>query len=923
MQRVFIVTAIFLAMCCAATSTLHAMTIPTPDVPATSPRVTKLPNGLTVLIQEDDRFPLVSLRLYVHAGSAFESPEQAGISHLLEHMVFKSTATRAPGQIAKDIESAGGYVNAGTSFDYTMYIADMPADSWELGMEVIQDMIFGARLDPEELAAEKPVVMAELERGEDSPFSRLFKQQQPRVWPGTSYGRPIIGYRETVEAISAEDLRQYIETLYQPQSMLLAVCGNITEAEVLAKANALFGELKNTAPVDPPQPMQLEQMLAAANATAGPSVHVATMPLNKAYVHVAFPIPSFRSAKSTGLEVLAYLMGGDRTSKLYRTFKYERQLVDTISCSALMLERIGMFSIHATLDPADVDQFWKELMQELAALTGHDFSDQALSRAKLNLEDDLFQAKETIAGLTTKLGFFQFFENSQLAEENYFHELAGVDGDTIQTRIEEYLRPDRLVASLLLPAPQEAAAPEAPAAGNATAGNQPNATATNHVVLDSETRAAALKRIIHETWQGNATVAETHRAGARGEPVEVALGDGRRLVLMPDATLPYTALTLSFRGGDHLIPPDKQGLAELTAWVFGKGTANRTATEIQDFLADRAASMSVNAHRDLFTFSMKFPTRFSAELLDFLEEVLTSPAFSPAELAREQKNLIAAIKKREDQPMGLALRNMFPFLFSKHPYGYFHQGQPETVAALTRDDVETFWHTQRTMPWTMAVCGQFSEDRIRELAEKLAAGIDGEPTRGTVEWSSPIWGEELRTDLHLADRNQAHLLLAFPLPGTDHPDTPGLTLLRASLSGMSGLLFSDLREKQSLAYTVTAFLWQSPTVGALFFYIGTYPEKMEQALEGFEKVVEDLNNAPLPVEALERGKSVLTGDYYRDHQSLISRTDEAASLLTLGHQRDLNTKQLAAAQQMTPEALQELAKRYLDWDKAYMLRVMP
>ncbi len=908
MHRFFFFGAVMLALCLAVTSTPHAMT-PSKTPPPT-PHITKLANGFTVLVQEDDRFPLASLRLYVHAGSAFESPEVGGISHLLEHMVFKSTATRAAGQVAQDIESAGGYLNAATSFDYTMYIADMPADRWQLGMEVIQDMIFGAKLDPEELAAEKPVVLAELERGEDSPFGRLFKQQQAKLWPGTAYGRPIIGTRDTVQDISVEDLREYIAQLYQPQSMLLAVCGNVSEAEVLAKAQELFGDLKNTAPVDPPQPMQVEQMLAAAQAPAGPSVQVSSMPLNKIYVHVAFPIPSFRSAKSTDLEVLAYLMGGDRTSRLYRTFKYERQLVDTISCSALMLERIGMFSIHATLDPADLDRFWKELMEELATLDGHSFSQESLDRAKLNLEDDLFQAKETIAGLTSKLGFFQFFENSLLAEDNYFHELMGVDGDSIQARIEEYIRPDRLMASLLVPA---------------VADDEGNATEADPIAETGDTqRAEALQRMVTDIWDGEAAVAARgHTAGERGEPEEIDLGHGRRLVLMPDATLPYTALTLSFRGGDHLIPPDKQGLAELTAWTFAKGTANRTATEIQDFLADRAVSMSVNAHRDLFTVSMKFPTRFSDELFAFLEEVLSAPAFNPDELAREQKNLVAAIKKREDQPMGLALRNMFPFLFKDHPYGYFHQGQPEVIDAFTRDDVVGFWEHQRTMPWTMAVCGTFVDDRIQALAKRLAAGIGGETERGALEWTAPTWGDSQHTELHLSERNQAHLLLAFPLPGTDHPDTPGLTLLRASLAGMSGLLFQDLREKQSLAYTVTAFLWQSPTTGALFFYIGTYPEKVEQALTGFETIVTQLNDAPLSAETLDRGKSVLTGDYYRDHQSLISRTDEAATLLSQGFSRHLNKEQLEAAQQLTPEQLHELATRYLDWDKAYMLRVTP
>ena len=142
---------------------------------AAEPVVTTLPNGLTVLVQEDTRFPLASLRLYVRAGSAYETPEQAGISHLLEHMVFKGTANRAPGQVASDVEGAGGALNAATSFDYTVFYTDMPADQWRLGMDVLHDMVFNASIDPEELAREKQVVLAELKRNEDTPESLLFK----------------------------------------------------------------------------------------------------------------------------------------------------------------------------------------------------------------------------------------------------------------------------------------------------------------------------------------------------------------------------------------------------------------------------------------------------------------------------------------------------------------------------------------------------------------------------------------------------------------------------------------------------------------------------------------------------------------------------------------------------------------------------
>jgi len=144
---------------------------------ATGPQVHVLANGLTVLVHEDDRFPLVSTRLFVRAGSVHEAREQAGISHLLEHMVFKGTARRTQGQAATDVESLGGELNAATGFDSTMYIVDLPAEHWAMGLDVIQDMIFNAIFDPEELESERPTMTRTA--GYSNPFRNTFGQGHP------------------------------------------------------------------------------------------------------------------------------------------------------------------------------------------------------------------------------------------------------------------------------------------------------------------------------------------------------------------------------------------------------------------------------------------------------------------------------------------------------------------------------------------------------------------------------------------------------------------------------------------------------------------------------------------------------------------------------------------------------------------------
>ncbi|MCJ2164195.1 pitrilysin family protein [Pseudodesulfovibrio sp. S3] len=850
-----------------------------------APHIVKLKNGMTILIKEDDRFPLVNVRLYVHAGSAYETPEIAGISHQLEHMVFKGTDKRAPGETAREIESVGGSLNAATSFDYTVYYVEVPEDQWQLGMDVVTDMAFNQTINSTELENEKKVVLEELERGEDTPSSKLFKTLQSMVWKDSSYEWPIIGYRETVSSFTRNDIKDYIATHYQPQSMLLTVVGKVNPDQILAEADKLLGSLKNTRSYIPPEPLPIPE---TGN---GPRVVEMSGKWNKVYMGAAFPIPHSASAKIPGLEMLAQLMGGDDTSRLYRSFKYDKQLVDDISVSPLSLERGGMLYIHAILDADKVETFWAELNTELANFDPADFTDREIERARLNLENSLFLAKETLSGLAGKVGYFQFFDGGEQAERNYLFALSQVDRDEMKDLFDEYVRPDQLALAVLVPE-------------------------------GSGVSAETLTAITNDKWPARNSHKELLTAASATEPTTIALPGGSKLMLLPDDTLPYTAMSMYWTGGDGELTREQQGLAALTATALTRGTTNMSATEMQDFLSDHAASLGSTAGRNVFAVEAKFPTRFTDKVLPVFADTLTAPAFSETEVKRSKQDQIADIKQSEDRPLGLAFRNLFPFLYKTGPYALLHTGTPESVDNFDTKDIIRFWSRQSMQPFTLAVCGQFDQAAIEGFANKIAKSLTA-PT-GEYTFSTPEWGQEREADLHLPDRNQAHILMTFPTPGKIDLETSAkLELLQAALSGQSGLLFRDLRDKQGLAYTVTAMLWQSRNTGFMALYIGTGPDKVEQSLNGFRTVLADLAANPLPKEELDRAGNILTGDYYQEHQSLLSRSRQAASLSARGFDPDYETIVIERAKTVTAEEIQALVAEYLTPDKAYIMKVTP
>lgn len=856
-----------------------------PANPSTSGNDTmlvRLKNGLTVHIIRDSRFPLVCTRLFVGTGSANETAEQAGISHVLEHMVFKGTEKRPKGQVARDVESLGGYLNAATSFDKTWFITDMPAKHWKTGMDVVKDMAFHPSLDPAELEAEKNVIVSELKGGDDTPTRRLFEDLQVAGLAHTVYGRPIIGFEKTIRAVTADDLRAYIRTWYQPQNMMLLVAGDIDPKAVLAHAEELFGDLKNDTILPEPAPVQLE------GAAGGPRVEVTYGPWNKVYLGIALPAPALGDQRSIDLDVLAYALGGDGTSQFYRKYRYEKQLVDSISVGNMSLNRAGLFYMVAQLDADKVEPFWQEFTRDLAALDAGKITPDVIERARFNYEDGMDRASETLDGLTSWKATVQFELGGPQGEANVRHALAAVDSARLRQAQDLWLRPDQVRVRVL--APEKAKLPD-------------------------------LDAILQHNWPAPAV--ERQKAAAAAEKVGkreiVDLGQGRTVILQPDRTIPYVSLEILRPGGNALLKPADQGLAQLTAATLTDGCGTRDLDAMERFVAERAASLSASAGVQSFTVSLTGPARFNADYFALLGDLLHKPTFAEKDVRRQADTLKAALVRRQDNPMSFMGSKINGFLFpGGQPYGFDGLGTTENQDRFGPGDVQAFWKQQNAQPWILSVAGDFDREKVLAFARSLPV-----PTAPAVDVPQPTWGADKRLPLSLPGRQQAHLLLAFHAVPLDHPDAPALMLLESVLSGQSGLLFNKLRDEQGLGYTVTAFYRSLPEAGFMAFYIGTTPRNLDVARQGFSGIIKDLKTDLLPAELLAKGLNRMEGSYYRGRQSLGARADEAASERLLGQPQDFQKRLLEKAAKVTPEQLREVARKYLLVDKMYEVTLLP
>ncbi len=856
------------------------------EIQAAEIQTFKLQNGLSVLIKEDHRFPLVSVRLFVKAGSAWEKPEEAGLSHLLEHMVFKGSKTSGTG-VDKLVENAGGAMNAYTSYDMTTYLTDLPSTQWETAMTAVRDLAFDPLLKQEDLDAEREVVLAEKKQRGDNPMTRLFQVALAHTLKGTPYESPVIGNEKALREMTPQKMRAYIERRYDPRDMVLVVVGDVKGEAVLNKARTLFGAYKNR------NILHVEPSFDPAKLAHGLVVDVRPGPWKKAFLSLSFPLPGMKEELLPTVDVLAYLLAGDDTTVLPRQFRIDAPVVDSINASAMSFERAGVFFVLAQLDADKVETFLRGVGATLSMLRANDFTDEQLSRARLNLEDSYLRAQEKISGIAEILGNEYFHDPSSLGGERYLAAIRRVDRSQIQQTIDLWLRQDALSVVALVPG-------------------------TRDVPIVSE---AQVRQALKQGWPNTGISPENKRLEREniGHKTEkIILNNGCTLVLLPDTSLPYVSATLAFSGGELLAQDNEEGLAALTAAALTTGTTSKSRSEVDVYISDRASSLTAGSSLRQFTVQMDAPARFATDVFSLMKEALEQPAFRTEDVERVKREQLAAIASREESIMGLLGRNLRHFLFPEGPYGHREAGDPARVAAYTREEVLTFWQKQCVRPWVLSVAGDFDRAEVLRFAESLPR-----PTESAFSLKAPEWTSTRSLTLKLPGRDQAVYLMLFPTVGTDSPGRPALRLLSEALSGFTGKLHQNLRERQSLGYSVFPVDWADRNAGFLAFGIIASPENLDKAKVSFERIVNELRTETLPEQTLERAKAIAFADYYRNRQSRAVRAAEAAANVLNNRPLDYAMQNLKRMKELNPKDLRNVAEKYLLSEKAYDFTVTP
>src|SRR4051812_2181304 len=406
--------------------------------------ITTLDNGLTIIVREDHSAPVVSAQSWAMAGSIHEGQWLgAGLSHVLEHMLFKGTTTRPGSRIDQEVQEAGGYMNAYTSFDRTVYHIDVPNTGARTAIDILCDIMQHATLPPDELAKEMEVIVREMDMNVDDPGRRASRRLFETAYTRSPYRFTVIGYPDIFHELKPDDIHSYYREKYAPNNVFYVVAGDVKPEAIAAQIREAYAKSKAKplpAVVLPEEPAQ----------TASREI-IEEAPIELGYFHMAWHIPDLRHPDLPGLDVLAALLGHGRSSRLYQEVREKKGLVHSVDAWTYSPGAPGLFGASATVDAANFVPARDALLAAIAKMKSAPVPAAELTKAVKQFISGNLSARKTMQGQANDLGGSWLGANDLNFSERYLAAVKRVTPQDLQRLAGQYLTSENRTLYALLP----------------------------------------------------------------------------------------------------------------------------------------------------------------------------------------------------------------------------------------------------------------------------------------------------------------------------------------------------------------------------------------------------------------------------------------------------------------------------------------
>lgn len=864
---------------------LDTVVIQIPLIAPESVRRATLRNGMTVLLRRDASAPVVAIVTYVKAGYFDETDDVVGIAHVLEHMFFKGTPARGVGEISRATKLAGGYLNAGTIYDHTSYYTVLPSSGFVRGLEIQSDAYANSLIDADELTRELEVIIQEAKRKADNAgavatetlYETLHDRHRMRRWR--------IGREPGLRALGRADVLRFYRNFYQPHNTILSIVGDIDLDDAMAHVERLYGALPDAEIERDPGPDEGDHRGFRYRELAGD--------VTQTQLALGWRTPGTLHPDTPLLDLAASTLGTGRASRLFRAVR-ERRLATSVSAYNYTPTDVGVFVIHSEGPPAQALDAARAIWSELRDVRESGVGQDELWRARRLFESRWIRRLESMDGQANYLAEWESLGDWTLGDR-YLERLLIAEPAQVHDAVRRYLTPERAALVAYRPAETPPVAADGAAIFHAL---QETRAAPLPVPPPRVASAPAVHvgRPAPERVDGFVRVYRT----ACGVPILV-----RRKAGAPLVDIGWVA-----PGGSTEEAERFAGLTNLLTRTAIKGTERRTATQIAEDAELLGGSISPSLGPESFGWTISVPSAHGNAAMELLADVIERPTFPDEAVATERTLATAALAQLRDDMFRYPMRLLTQAAYAGHPYGVPASGTEESLARVQADDVRA-WHATRVLrsPGVIAIVGDGDPDELARMAmlhfgELQVADVVPVPR---VTWPSrPIEVVEPR------DKAQTALALAFPGPTRRDDARHAGQLIAGVASGLGGRFFEELRDRQSLAYTVHAFASDRREAGMFAAYIATSPEKEAVARAGLLAEFAKLREREVSEGELVQAREYAIGTRAIRQQSGGAVLGDVIDAWLFGrglHELDEHDAHVRA---VTPAAMLAFAREYFD-----------
>lgn len=795
----------------------------------------QLDNGLTVYIKEMHQSPVVTADIWVRTGVLNETKELTGCSHFLEHMIFKGTDKIGPGEADKIIDRLGGMNNAATSLDYTHYYVKVGKQNWVKGFEVMAELVTNAAVDPEEYVREKKVVQEEYRRKQDNPSAFLGTVAYHESYENHPYAMEVLGEPDPFQKLTRDQLYAYYKKYYAPNNMAVFIFGDVNTEEALEEVKSIMGDFSGKAPV------YTEKHRKVSYRTGQNQVLYKDM--RDSHMVMTFPAPSIKDRDVYAMDVLMTILGDGDSSRLNQIIKEEKELAYGIGASYGTQYAPGLIEVMATLDPANKDLLRAEVVNVIKGIQEKGISEEELKKAKKMLQASIDYSAESTASLAGYFGYYYALTGDLKFACKYSDKLAKVSADDVQDIACKYMKLDK--ANTFYVFPEEMKQQLEP-----------------KIELKKEENGIARYDV-----------------------------NGSMVLIKPVPQSRVIAMNISMPFGSAIEPAEKVGVCSLIGSLLSKGTSRRTSSEIAQELEELGASFSVEVKPDYVSIKGYCLAADFDDFQDVFWDMVTNSTFPEDEFEKEQKLQKKSIELRENNHFRRAIDKASEIIFTSTPYQYPSFGTLDSVDNITREDVLSYYRKyfgKRNMFFT--VVGHVEKDSfVKEFAQKISMINPGVSV--DVDFSSLKDRKESVQEIIEKNIEQSNIIQAYiSYPFHDRKKMATLRVLSNILGGgMSSLFFQDLRDTNSLAYTVGTFSITNKEAGALVVYIGTQNERAGEALAGISRIIQSVKDVGISEDLLKKGIDNQIGMFQLGHETCAAQAHYLGfyEVMGLGYEYDL------------------------------------